>query len=402
VSAPEKLYYWAPAPNRHLDPLLEALRSTGALLHEFYGETALRWTQLGTASVAPTAIRTILEDCSAPAVRRVLRDLDPTAMHLVHGLRDLSATVSLALGDGAARFIMCESPLPRPRLSPRRVVREAFYRRQLRSATGVFAVSRFAAAAVRALGVPFERIAPAAYPVPLWDRRNQGVRTNHRILFCGRAVLRKGLDLLTHALAAMWTGGARFTFEYAGDGPEASRALRFLEGHAIPVVHHGSVSSERVLELMAEASTVVVPSLLWEGWGYVVCEAIAAGAVVVASDIVGAAELVVPGLTGVIFRAGDQDALANALREGLNFARDPRAAGAMASIAEAAGPDRTAAYVVETMAAFRSRKALPEPPWHAVIRELGGNGSIDWWAHARQGRALPLAPFIPERLLRHI
>lgn len=403
MNASSRFYYWAPAPNRHLDPLLEALHQTGALIHEFYGDTTLGWQQLGTPSSTLASTRTLLEGKSVNVVRRVLRDLDPEAMHLVHGTRELSASVNLVLGPNAKRFIMGESPLPRPAMSPRRIVRDAYYRRQAHSVTGVFAVSRFSADAMHRLGVPFERIVPAAYALPPF-RGTTAPRTANRILFCGRAVLRKGVDMLMQALLVLQSSGARFTFDFVGEGPEAPRVVRFLQQHSIPFVAHGSVSSERVLELMSAASVVAVPSLMWEGWGYVVNEATAACVPVAVSDIVGAAEIVVPGLTGAVFRAGDLDGLVNALRQCLYLARsaDPARQEALLRLAGTVEPRALAGYIVEAMLALRVGKTPPVAPWHAVISELGGNGSLDWWRHAGQGRAAPAAPFIPRRLLRQI
>jgi glycogen(starch) synthase len=210
--------------------------------------------------------------------------------------------------------------------------------------------------------------------------------------------------MLLQALLVLLTSGTRFTFDFVGEGPEAPRILRFLEQHSIPFVAHGSVPSVRVFELMSAASVVAVPSLMWEGWGYVVNEALAARVPVAVSDIVGAAEVVVPGVTGVVFKAGDLEGLVQALRQCLHMARtaDPSQREAMLRVAEAIEPQSLAAYMIETMNALRFGKSVPIAPWHAVISELGGNGSLDWWRHAGQGGPAPASPFIPKRRLRHI
>jgi glycosyltransferase involved in cell wall biosynthesis len=61
----------------------------------------------------------------------------------------------------------------------------------------------------------------------------------------------------------------------------------------------------------AAADVLVVPSSHDETWGLVVNEAMASGLPAIVSDQVGCApDLVIPGETGFVFHAGDDDALA--------------------------------------------------------------------------------------------
>lgn len=402
--APPSLYYWAPAPNRHLDPLLGALRAAGALRHEYYGSARLHFSQLGTPSVGDPAARTFLGEASPATVSRLLPRLASDAVHIVHGLRDLSATVMVVMPrQRRAVFVISESPLPRPLLSPRRVLRDARYRRELRQVTAVFALSRYAAAAMDRFGVPPARILPMVYAAPA-VASNRRIAAAPHLLFCGRAIRRKGLDLLLAALCLLRTTGLELTLDVVGEGPEAERFVAGLARHRIASVVHGAVDSARALELMASADTLVVPSLLWEGWGYVVSEALAIGTPVVVSDVVGAAELVVPGINGFSFRSNDVEALASAIRGALHLARQatPEVQRCHGELAEAASAGPVADYVLHSIAALLGGEPAPEAPWHRAIRRLGGNGSLDWWSFWARGEAMPKAPAPPKRLLRHL
>lgn len=74
----------------------------------------------------------------------------------------------------------------------------------------------------------------------------------------------------------------------------------------------GRIDDRRLADLMARARALVVPNV--EEFGIVAVEAQAAGRPVLAPDRGGTSETVVDGQTGVLFPAGDDDALAEAMR----------------------------------------------------------------------------------------
>ncbi len=76
----------------------------------------------------------------------------------------------------------------------------------------------------------------------------------------------------------------------------------------------GAVPHEVLLALDARVDLVAVPSLV-EGFGIVAIEAMARGALVLASDAAGLDEIVRPGINGLQFPAGDEAALGARLAE---------------------------------------------------------------------------------------
>lgn len=153
------------------------------------------------------------------------------------------------------------------------------------------------------------------------------------ILFIGRLVPQKGVDVLLRALA-LPEAGPDWRLDILGDGPERAaleglcRQLG-LEGR---VRWHGNQPFESIARALAAAHVLATPSIIGpggrtEGIPTVLMEALALHRPVIASQVSGIPELVVHGRTGLLVPPGDAAALAGALRA---IALDPPRAAAMA------------------------------------------------------------------------
>jgi glycosyltransferase involved in cell wall biosynthesis len=131
------------------------------------------------------------------------------------------------------------------------------------------------------------------------------------VLFVGRLVREKGVDLLLRAWKE--TQDARAWLCLVGDGSPRG------PGEAARVRFAGSCPRQRLPVAYAAADVVVVPSIptrrFREPWGLVCNEAMSQGRPVIATDAVGAAAggLVRDGETGLVVPAGDKRALARAI-----------------------------------------------------------------------------------------
>jgi glycosyltransferase involved in cell wall biosynthesis len=119
------------------------------------------------------------------------------------------------------------------------------------------------------------------------------VRPGEYLLFLGRLVQRKGVDLLLDAFA-LTAPGNDAALVIAGDGPqcevlEARAAAAGLNGRCW---FAGAVTGDIKTWLLQHARCLVVPSRISEAFGLVVLESYAAGRPVIATQI--------PGLTGII------------------------------------------------------------------------------------------------------
>ena len=128
------------------------------------------------------------------------------------------------------------------------------------------------------------------------------------ILFAGRHVDYKGVDVLLRALA----GGTTRAL-IAGDGPRRAAWQRLAGdlGLNARVTFTGEVPDAELRQLMHGASALVLPSITRaEAFGYVQLEAMAAGKPVISTDVPSGVSWVNQHeCTGLVVPAGDADAL---------------------------------------------------------------------------------------------
>jgi glycosyltransferase involved in cell wall biosynthesis len=174
------------------------------------------------------------------------------------------------------------------------------------------------------------------------------------LLFAGRFVEKKGIDVLTNAMRRLRASGDTTRLVCAGDGPLRPQ-LRSLSREIPGVELTGWLTQPALAERMATALALVVPSVVAadgdaEGLPSVVPEAMARGCVVIGSDAGGIAEAVTNAATGLLVPAGDAGALAAAMHQ---LSSEPDLAAdlaraAFASVAEHLNAHRQSA-VLETI-----------------------------------------------------
>ena len=133
------------------------------------------------------------------------------------------------------------------------------------------------------------------------------------MLFVGRLVSQKALDVLIAALAKI-EPGIKWRLILVGDGPEraalAGDAARL--GVADRIELRGWVAKDALPEIYRGADIFVLPSRD-EGMPNALLEAMAAGLPVVATRIAGSAEVVIDQETGLLVAPEDTEALTAAL-----------------------------------------------------------------------------------------
>jgi len=144
------------------------------------------------------------------------------------------------------------------------------------------------------------------------------------VLFVGRLVPRKGADVLVEAVARLGTDFRRLTV--IGDGPERERIASLAADRGVELDLRGELGRAETARAMARAAVVAVPSVYEEPLGLVALEAMAAGAIVVASAAGGLRETVIDGETGFTVPPGDAASLAATLERAVAMATDPTAA----------------------------------------------------------------------------
>ncbi len=154
------------------------------------------------------------------------------------------------------------------------------------------------------------------------------------LLFIGRLVRRKGVDVLLRSVALL-KSDPRLHLRVVGGGPEEGALVAETArlGLGERVTFEGVVSSERVSELLEECHALVLPAIVTEtgeteGLGVVLIEAMGYGKPVIATSAGGIVDIVSDGETGLLAPPGDAAALASTIRRAMD---DPES---LARIAE--------------------------------------------------------------------
>ena len=156
-------------------------------------------------------------------------------------------------------------------------------------------------------------IIPPPYDAQLFGLAS-GERTRDRdLIFLGRLVSEKGVDLLLRALAELQARGVTPDLTIVGRGPEENslQNLRDQLGLGERVTFIGPKRGEELADLLRQHRILVVPSRYEEPFGVVALEAIACGCVVIGSGGGGLPEAIGP--CGLTFPNGDVDALSRGL-----------------------------------------------------------------------------------------
>ncbi|PRR74857.1 1,4-alpha-glucan branching protein domain-containing protein [Neomoorella humiferrea] len=134
------------------------------------------------------------------------------------------------------------------------------------------------------------------------------------ILYVGRLVIEKGVQVLIAAFARLLKFYPRAELIIAGRGPYEGEliALAVNLGIGGKVRFLGFVTEEERNKLLGQSTVAVFPSL-YEPFGIVALEAMSAGVPVIVSRTGGLAEIVEDGVTGLAFTPGDPDDLLRCL-----------------------------------------------------------------------------------------
>ena len=190
-------------------------------------------------------------------------------------------------------------------------------------------------------GVPAAKVSVIPNPVDI-ARVQDGARAESAnvpgdfFLGVGRLTKGKGFDLLIRAGARVAKEGRPVRVVILGEGEDHEPLLQLARSLGVELSLPGY--DPNPWRLMRDASAVVVPSYN-EGFSYVIVEAMACGAPVVATDCFGPRDIVTDGVDGTLVPVGNERALADAL---LALLRDQ----ALRARYRAAGLERAQAYSV--------------------------------------------------------
>jgi phosphatidylinositol alpha-mannosyltransferase len=245
----------------------------------------------------------VLSPSAVPRLRRTLAREGFDLLHVHEPLAPMLSPAALALWDG-------------PTVATFHAAGDSSWRRLAEPLWGFLlgridlriAVSEQAQLAAAPFAAGHYEVIPNGVEIPA------GIETGGRadqIVFLGRHDPRKGLPVLLRAWPRLRDGGVRL--RVIGADPLAVRLLLTrlrVSDEGIDVL--GYVDDEKLTEELSSAKLLVAPSLGNESFGMVITRALACATPVVASDIPGYREVMMP-TTGMLTPPGDPEALADSI-----------------------------------------------------------------------------------------
>ena len=175
---------------------------------------------------------------------------------------------------------------------------------------------------IRDLGAPIDKIVviPNGIELEMFSKTIQINRDKYAlpwekiVLFVGRMVYEKGPHILIEAAHRALMINNSLKFVLVGDGPMREQLMRrvYELGIAHKILFTGFIDDEELIGLYQLADVCVFPSL-YEPFGIVVLEAMAAGCPVIVSSIGGMQEVIDNDVDGCKVPPGDIEALKNAI-----------------------------------------------------------------------------------------
>lgn len=142
-------------------------------------------------------------------------------------------------------------------------------------------------------------------------RRSRSPEEPLRLAYIGGLSWQKGVHVLIEAVAGL----EGIEVWLAGDETAHSTYVAQLRAQASPQVRFlGKLSRAEVWAILAQVDVVVIPTLWYETFSFIVSEAFAAGVPVIASRLGPLADRVRDGIDGLLVSPGDSPALRQAIR----------------------------------------------------------------------------------------
>ncbi len=209
-----------------------------------------------------------------------------------------------------------------------RIFLKSYNRRRadlFRSADLILAVSDFIKARLLAQGALEKRVQThynGVDPDYFYPSKKE-----NRVVFAGRMVEKKGIDLIVQALIELTQEGFKpihdWQFFFLGSGALWDQARSQLMHSGIHAEFPGWVSPEQIRVYLSSAKLVLVPSKMasngdCEGLPMIALEGMMSGAAIISSDHAGLPEAVLDGQTGWIFKEGNKQAFKACLKKALS------------------------------------------------------------------------------------
>jgi glycosyltransferase involved in cell wall biosynthesis len=138
-------------------------------------------------------------------------------------------------------------------------------------------------------------------------------REPKRLIYVGRLIEGKGVKYILEALKIIDASQSNITLDVVGDGPERNELEKLSSNYGLNdcVTFYGSLNRNMLPEFYSRATIALVPSIVQEGFGLVIVEAMACGCAVVVSDTASSREIIKHEENGLLCNPADSVDISN-------------------------------------------------------------------------------------------
>jgi glycosyltransferase involved in cell wall biosynthesis len=299
------------------------LGRTKLAAHAIYSREARRRLRRVIAEFRPEVahVRNIYHHLS-PSILWELRKQDVPVMYHLNDFKLLCPSYNLVSKGNACeqcrggkfRHVMTEGCYTGPRGATALLTAEAYIHKWLATyetcVDQFLAPSRFVKTKLMEHGWDADKIEVLPHFQRWSPGPPRGAAADASILYFGRLSPEKGLTDLLHAMQRL----PHIHLRIAGEGPQRSELEALTKQLSLANVEFiGRVGGVVLEDVIAAARFTVLPSRAYETFGKSILESYAWGRAVVASDLGSRRELVQDGQTGLLFRPGDIEHLAEVI-----------------------------------------------------------------------------------------
>jgi len=140
------------------------------------------------------------------------------------------------------------------------------------------------------------------------------IERNKDLIYVGRLVSDKGVNLLLEALVILKKEGISLSLTIVGKGPEKEKLINMSKKLSLSqqVDFAGVHQGEDLMRMLNSHKIIVVPSVWKEPFGIIALEGMTCGCVPIVADNCGLVEAIGP--CGITFKRGDPSSLAEAIK----------------------------------------------------------------------------------------
>lgn len=165
---------------------------------------------------------------------------------------------------------------------------------------------------------------------PLSGLHKQPVDSNFRFVFMARIVNMKGIYTISESLQYLTKYFNRFSFDIYGAGPDLEEWLSELKKYpAFKFTYHGVVGGIDKWKALSDSDVLLLPSF-YEGLPVSMIEAMAAGCLVIITDIGSVKTVITDNINGILLSESTPELLAAKIRDVIEGKIDAKAIGSNA------------------------------------------------------------------------